>query len=119
MSRVDEIKADYRRAIEVGEEIRLRRYTGTGPDRPWFDATVRARVMGYEPRELINDIKQGDMRVIMLAEDLEAAQVPFPTISEDLRVFVRDRPCAVLAIDDNTRRFQGTLIAIEMRVRGQ
>ena len=117
MSRVDEIKADYRRAIEVGEDIRIRRYTGVGPNRPWFEATVRARVMNYDARELAGNIAEGERRAIVLAEDLDAAQFTLPLVAGDnLKAVVRGKEVAIKAVDDNTRRVEGVLIAIELRI---
>lgn len=116
----DEIKVSYRRMIdEVGEDILIRRYTGTGQNRPYFDATVRARVAGYAPSEMVGDIKQGDRKVIALAEDLIAAQVALPLApSANLKVVARGREMDVKAVDDSTRRVAGVLIAIEMQVAG-
>lgn len=117
MTTVEEIQADYRRAIEVGEEIRIRRYTGAGPNRPWFEATVRARVMNYDPRDLAGNIAEGERRAIILAEDLVAAQFALPLVAGDnLKAVVRGKEVAIKAVDDNTRRFAGELIAIELRI---
>ncbi len=115
----DEIKASYRRAMDAaGEEIVIRRYTGTGPNRPFFDAPVRARVVGYEPREIVGTIQQGDHRVILLAEDMVAAQIPLDLKSGDKAV-VRGVELNIEAANGNTRRVQGVLIAYELQVRGE
>lgn len=116
----DAVQDAYRRALGSlgnGEEILMRRYTGTGSNRPRFDVAVAARVVDYMPNELVGDIKQGDRRLIVLAEDLVARQYPMPVKRTD-RVVVRGKECSIEALDDNTRRIGSTLIAYEMRVRG-
>lgn len=113
----DQIAADYRRAMDaVGEVVTFRRFTGSGSARPRFDADVRARVMDYTPDELVGTIVQGDRKLILLAEDLIAAQVPPPRKGD--KIVVRGKELNIEAVDDNTRRVQGVLIAYEMQVRG-
>ena len=114
----DEAKDSYRRAMDVaGEQIVIRRYTGTGANRPFFDATVRARVMGYEPHEIVGIVQQGDRRIILLAEDMVAAQIPLALTNGD-KVVIRGEELNIEGANDNTRRIQGVLIAIELQVRG-
>lgn len=107
----------YRRRIGVGETIYIRRYTGQGATRPRYDAPVRARVTGYDAKELIGAILQGDRRVIFLSEDLDAAQFAHPITSADKAV-VRGKELAIIAPDESTRRIQGELIAYDLTVRG-
>lgn len=114
----EETKDAYRRAMDVaGETILIRRYTGSGTSRPRFDAQVRARVMDFEPRELVGSIVQGDRKLIVLAEDLVTAQVPLDLRKGD-KVVVRGKELNIEAADDNTRRVQGVLVAYELQVRG-
>jgi hypothetical protein len=114
----DQIQADYRRAMdEAGEVVTFRRYTGAGANRPRFDADVRARVMDYTPDELVGTIVQGDRKLIVLAEDLITAQVPLDLRKGD-KIVVRGKELNIEAVDDNTRRVQGVLIAYELQVRG-
>lgn len=118
MSSPTEEKARYKRHLtKVGEEITIRRYTGTGVNRPRFDATVRARVEDYRPEELVGTISQGDRRIVALAEDLYAAQFPMPVTASD-KIIIRGRELAIIKADDNTRRLQGVLIALEIQARG-
>jgi hypothetical protein len=108
----------YRRAMDVaGETILIRRYTGTGTSRPRFDASVRARVVDFEPHELVGAIVQGDRKLIVLAEDMIAAQIPLDLRKGDKAV-VRGRELNIEAADDSTRRIAGVLIAYELQVRG-
>lgn len=109
---------------EIGEDIIIRRYTGTGTPRPKKEATIRARVVGYSPNELVGSIVQGDRKIIALVDPL--ASVPegqfalstlLPLTTND-KVVVRNKELAILGVDDNTRRIAGALIAIELQARG-
>jgi hypothetical protein len=113
----DAARAMYRRRIGVGETIYIRRYTGQGTARPKYDAPVRARVVGYDPKDFVGPIQQGDRRVIFLAEDLDAAQFTQPVTASDKAV-VQGKELAIIAPDNSTRRLQGELIAYELQVRG-
>lgn len=113
----DQIAADYRRAMDAaGEVVVFRRFTGAGSARPYFDAELRARVTDYEPKELVGTIQAGDRRLVALADDLIAAQVPPPRKGD--KIVVRGKELNIEAVDDNTRRVQGVLIAYELQVRG-
>jgi len=114
----DEARADYREAMDTaGQWIAIRRYTGAGEDRPWFEAPARARIVGYDPDELVGNIQQGDRRVILLYEDMIAAQFPVPPRRGDKAV-VGGRELNVESVDDEKRRFMGELMAYELQVRG-
>ena len=99
---------------EIGEDVTVRRYVGAGPDRAAQDVATRARVMGYQPKDLIGSIAQGDRRGIFLSDDV-AVLLPL-TVSD--KVVIRDRECAIKAIDDNTRRIAGILIGLDLQVAG-
>lgn len=106
----------YRRQIIAhGETITLRR-NNPSPNPP-TDADVSARVSGFDPEELTGTIQQGDRRVIVLAEDVEAAGWPAPPKRND-KVILRGRTLNVETVDDSTRRIGGTLIAYDLVVRG-
>lgn len=114
----DQIKIGYRSAMDVaGETVVFRRYTGAGANRPRFDTDVRARVVDYMPDELVGTIQQGDRKLIVLADDLIGAQVPLDLRKGD-KIVVRGKELNIEAVDDNTRRVQGVLIAYELQVRG-
>jgi hypothetical protein len=111
-------KASHARMLgQVGEPITLRRYVGIGGDRPYFDCTVTARVVEYAAHDLVGGIQQGDRKLIVLAQDLFDAQWPAPPKRGDSAI-VRGKEMHVEAVDDNTRRIKGELIAYEVRVRG-
>lgn len=110
-------RAMYRRQVAAhGETVMLGRVVANGDD---IAKAARARVTGYKPEQLVGDIQQGDRKVIVLAEDVEATgfPVPFKTGGNDT-VMIRDHLCAIVAVDDSTRRVAGTLIAYEITVRG-
>lgn len=114
----DQVKSLYRRLMrQRGEPIIVRRYTGVGLSKPKFEATVTAVVQDYTAEELVGAIQQGDRRVIVLVEDLVAAQFSLPLTSAD-KVEIRQRECAVFAPDDSTIRVRGVLVAYNLRVRG-
>jgi len=109
-------KASYARTLK--ERVTLRRYTGSGTNRPRFDAeNIRARTVGYEPHELVGTIVQGDRKMIVFADDLIAKGFALPVTAND-KVWMRGKEMAIIAPDDSTRRVDGVLIAIELQVRG-
>lgn len=110
--------AMYRRQLEQnGEAVTIRRYTGTGETRPFDDVPVTARVKGYQPQELLAGIDQGDVNVIVLADDLDGSTITAPLVKGD-SVIIRGRERAIMAVDDNTRRIGATLIAYDLQCRG-
>lgn len=107
--------ASYRRSLK--DVVTIRRYTGSGQNRPYFEATALARVTGFDPDELVGTIVQGDRKLIVLADDLVKAQFPLDLKKGD-EVFVRGQKTTIQAADDSTRRVAGVLIAFELQVRG-
>src|SRR3546814_20636505 len=78
----DRTRDGYRRALAAaGELVTVRRYVGTGVDRPVVEAQVAARVTGHAPSELVGKIRQGDRRVILLVEDMERRPFPLPLLA--------------------------------------
>jgi hypothetical protein len=112
------IKARYRRAIrQHGEPVLFRRYTGSGANRPMFNAELHAVVTGYQPQELIGGLVQGDRKVILLAEDVNKAQIGLPITTGD-KLVVRGRELAIGMVDDSTHRDGTELVAFELKVTG-
>ena len=99
---------------EVGETVYVRRYSGTPPSLTAADTATVARVMDYQPSEIIGPITQGDRKVIALVDTLTGV---LPLTVNDALV-VRGKELAIVAVNDNTRRIGGTLIALELQVRG-
>lgn len=116
----DQAKAMYLRRLGTFELVSIRVYTGTGTSRPRFDYEgLRARVVEFNPEELVGGIVQGDRKVIVLAEDVVSAGVPLPlSIGANTKLVIRGKELAIKAIDDNTRRLGGELVAYEMQVGG-
>jgi len=111
-----EIKAAYLDAIsEVGENVVIRTYVGI--TETYSDVTVRARVVEFSPDQLVGAIVQGDRKLIMLAADVENTGVTLAA-TQNCKVLVRGKELQVKAIDDNTRRVGGVLMAYELTVGG-
>lgn len=112
-----EAMAMYRREIdEHGEAVSLRRVNAS-PAAPTDVTGVYARVLGYDPDELVGGVQQGDKRIILLAEDIGSFPLPFRERGSD-KIVVRGTELTIQAVDDSTRRVAGTLIAYDIRARG-
>lgn len=108
----------YRRQLgKHGEDVILRR-VNAAPAEP-TEVTVRARVTGYAPHELVGGVQQGDRKVVLLAEDVAAADFPEPIRpgGKD-KIVVDGRVLNIEVVDDHTRSVDGVLIAYELAVRG-
>lgn len=92
---------------EIGEDVIIRRIGVP-------DVTVRARVVGYKPDELVGPIVQGDVKIIALVDTLGDR---LPLTTNDSAV-VRGKVKRIKGVDDNTRRIGGTLIALEIQAGG-
>jgi hypothetical protein len=113
-----EVRQSYRENMDaVGETIVIRRYTGTGVGRVPADTDVRARVTGYDERELVGTIQQGDRKIIVLVEDLTNSGFAVPVTPND-KVVLRGTMISIVTVDDSTRRIQGELVAYEIQARG-
>jgi hypothetical protein len=113
-----ETLAAYQVALDAaGETISIRRFTGIGLTRTSVDTDVRARVTGYDERELVGTIQQGDRKIIALVDDLIAAGFAVPVTAND-KVMLRGTMISIVSVDDSTRRLQGELIAYEIQARG-
>jgi hypothetical protein len=114
----EDARQTYARMLgEAGETVTIRRYHGTGTPRPTYEQGCAARVLSYQPSEIVGPIVQGDRKIILLAEDMETGDVVLPIVTTDKAV-VRGKELAIVAIDDNTRRVGPTLCAYELQVRG-
>lgn len=114
----DQARAEWRAALnERGETIKIRRYTGAGPNRPRFDVDVMAVVTGFAPKDFVGSLVLGDRFALVLAEDLIEAQFALPITASDKAV-VREKELAIIAPDDSTIRVGPDLIAYALQVRG-
>jgi hypothetical protein len=105
--------------------ILVRRYAGKGVSRAVVaEASVLARVSMYKPEQLVGGIIQGDRKAIVLNDP--AAVVPSGKValsamlplSNDDKIVISGREVAIQGVDDQTRRIQDVLIALEIQVRG-
>lgn len=110
----DELKEMYRR--HVTQPIILRRFTGSGVNRPQFDALVNGSAKNYGAHELLGSIVQGDQRIIVLAEDLINRQFALPLTVND-KVVVNGKELAIMSVGARDA-LDGTLIAYELQARG-
>jgi hypothetical protein len=103
----------------------VRRYAGKGVSRAvTAEASALARVAMYKPEQLVGGIVQGDRKVIVLndpAATVASGQVALATmlpLSNDDKLVISGREVAIQGVDDQTRRIQGVLVALEIQVRG-
>lgn len=102
-------------AIEaVGETISVRRWSGLGSSRTKTEIATKGRMMAYSPDQIVGSVTQGDQKVILLTASIVSL---LPLTTSD-KIVVRGRELAIKAIDDNTRRVGGTLIALEIQAAG-
>jgi hypothetical protein len=94
----------------------LKRYTTTDPDRVADEYSVRGNARQYLDHELVGAIRQGDYRIVVLAEDLIDLSFPLPIVGTD-RIMVGDLELAIL-IPNQRKDFDGNLVAYELHCRG-
>jgi hypothetical protein len=87
-------------------------------------ALVRGRVLGMGAEEFIGDVVQRTRKVLLL-NDPAAMVVPgYLALSDRLpltesdKLFFREGEVAILDVDDDTRRINGVLVALEIVVKG-
>jgi hypothetical protein len=98
----------------TGEDIVLRRTTGTKPAIP-LDVGVRASVRGYRPEELVGGIIQGDSLVIVSPTEMKQRRWCWPPRANDKAV-IDEKVRNVVAV--NGIKMKGVLVRIELTVRG-
>ncbi len=109
----DDIKALYR--AELKDMIKVRRYTGTGTNRPIFEAWVRGRANQYKATELIGTITQGDQHVLILVEDLIQKKFALPLTTND-KIVASGKELSIVAAN-NRSDLDGTLIVYDCQAR--
>lgn len=110
----EEIKAHYR--AELKETIIVRRYSGTGSNRPKFDAEARGKAWDYAATELVGSVQQGDVRVLVLVEDLIAKGLSLPVTAND-KVIVNGRELAIM-VPGQRKAPDGTIVVYDVQARG-
>jgi hypothetical protein len=110
----DEARRMWRDLVDAyGGEITLRRVS------PLINATVRARATGFEPEELVGGISQGQRKVIILAEDVEAAEFPTPIRARSSdRVIVNGEIMMIDVVDKDTARLGDVQLAYIITATG-
>ena len=98
------------------QTVTVRRSTGLGSSRTGTDYETRGNARLYSATELVGSVTQGDMRVIVLAEQLEEQGFEFPLKTSDA-IVVNDIERAIKAFGER-RALDGTLIAYECQCRG-
>lgn len=112
-----QVRASYRRAlINVGEQITVRRYSGVGANRAHTDVVTYGRVLEIANTDLVGDVRQGDIKIIALSEDLDTGGFPMPVVPND-RVVVRGKEYIIISNSDS-RRVAGVLVAYDLIGRG-
>lgn len=108
-------KSLYRRTLT--KTVYIRRYTGTGANRPYFDTLAHAQVVGASAEALIGAINQYDYDVILLAEDLINGQFALPITNAD-RIVIGGKEHAIMFPDGATRSNGDELIGYQIKARG-
>lgn len=122
----DHITALDQAVADVGQMIKLRRFTGT--QKIPFDVDCLAVVRGYSPDELVGGITQQDSMVIVSPTEITEKGWPGPNSSatptnEDRRVPRKGDAAVINGRQRNIEAAVGiyvadTLVRIEMRVLG-
>lgn len=123
MSAAAEILELDRSLADVGEDLVIRRVTGT-TSQTNTDLAVRGSVRGYQPQELTTNIIQGDTKVILSPTQINAAG--WPGVSGgvlDHRVPRRGDKAIVQGKTLNIEAaapiyVDNTLVRLELQVRG-
>ena len=110
-----------------GQNIGLKRITGTGANQVPFSVTVRAWVTNYVPQQLGDEIIQGDTKIVISPTAIEATDWPGaqpPGSVGDSRVPRRGDKVTVQGRDRNIEAaapfyIDGALVRIELQTRGQ
>lgn len=108
------LKAMYRRQCK--HDVVIRRYVGSGEGETYTDFPVKGNYRLYGASEIKGEIKQGDYRIVALAEDLAALGFALPLLTTDKTV-VQDREREIVNHGDR-RALDETLIAYEITARG-
>lgn len=103
-----------RQLAQHGRDIVIRRWSGPSGARVSTEATTRARIVGYAPEKIVGLVQAGDRKAIVQVDSLSAL---LPLKDTD-KVVVDGREFAIRFVDDQTRRIDGTLIALELVVSG-
>jgi len=111
-----ELLASHRRFwAEGGSAVAIRRYSGTGPTRPFVDTNTVAKSTGDTTELVVGSIVQ-QISTLIVSVDTLAAILPIVPNSDQLVIGGRAR--TIVGVDDNKRRYAGVLVALEIKVEG-
>jgi hypothetical protein len=125
MSALSHISALDRGLAARGQDVILRRISGSGPSATSIDVTCRAVVRGYRPEKLVGGIAQGDSQVILSPSEIRSSGWPdlgaspsgtasLPRKGDKLIVQGRMRTIEAAA----PILIAGELVRIDLQVRG-
>ena len=113
----DEIKAEYLDAIdEVGEDVVIRTYVAGSET--YSDSTVRARVVEFSARSTGRPDRAGRPQADHARRRCRERRRDAGRRHRTARCVVRGKELQIKAVDDNTRRVAGVLMAYELTVGG-
>lgn len=106
--------------------VTVRRYAGKGAARAVIAAAdALAKVAMYKPEQIAGAVVQGDRRVILLNDPearAPAGKVPLSTLlplsKHTDALVIGGAEVSIEGIDDQTRRINGVVVALELQVRG-
>ena len=125
MSALSHISALDRGLAARGQDVILRRISGSGPSATSIDVACRAVVRGYRPEELVGGIAQGDSQVILSPSEIRSSGWPDPGGSPPGSVSL-PRKGDKLIVQGRMRTIEaaapiliaGELVRIDLQVRG-
>jgi hypothetical protein len=98
------------------QTVIVRRFSSLALGRTAADFTGAGNAVLYGATDLVDAVKQGDQRVIVIADDLAASGLALPVVKTD-RVVVDGRELSIESL--KTRKaLDGTVIAYEIQARG-
>lgn len=83
-------------------------------------AAVRARIVGYQPQELVSGIVQGDRKAVLLVADLTAGGITLPLRKGDSLTWVDGGATLKMTGQGKSepRRIGAVSVAVDWQVRG-
>lgn len=104
----------------------VRRYAGKGASRAVVaEAEALARVAMYKPEQIVGAVVQGDRKAIVINDPAAAVSAGKVALASLLplskytdALVIGGAEVAIEGVDDQARRVQGVLIALELQVRG-
>lgn len=111
----DEIKAQYRDMCRM--PVKVRRYAVVASVRTSADFAVQGHIRLFSGKELTGTIAQGDVAVIVLADDLAAKGFQLPITAFD-KIVEGGKERSILPPIGERKALDGTLVAYELQARG-